>query len=51
MDIDLADFGVVGLPEAPKGKVIDRIDVIVPLERLTKAWEEPEAAQSTTSPG
>ena len=32
MDIDLADLRVVGLPEAPKGKVIDRIDVIVRLK-------------------
>ena len=32
MDIDLADLRVVGLPDAPKGKVIDRIDVIVRLK-------------------
>ncbi|MBL8790728.1 MAG: transcriptional repressor [Rhizobiales bacterium] len=31
MDIEIGDLTVTGLPEAPEGKVIDRIDVIVRL--------------------
>ena len=32
MDIDMSSLRVTGVPEAPKGKVIDRIDVIVRLK-------------------
>lgn len=32
MDIDVAGVTVSGIPEAPRGKVIDRIDVIVRLK-------------------
>jgi len=31
MDIEIGELTVMGLPEAPEGKVIDRIDVIVRL--------------------
>jgi Fur family transcriptional regulator, iron response regulator len=33
LDIDVGDVTVTGLPSAPEGKVIDRIDVIVRLKR------------------